>query len=608
MPANRRSASRAPSRPRPDGRPPRPAQAAARARSNGYEPFRRHRPVLVLVLLAALVVSGRLVWVQGLNSAALADQAREARSYTRTISALRGDIVDRDGEVMATSVERYDLWVNQVQLADYTPSKDEGAPTGAEAAAVQLAPLLDMSVGELQELLTGDAGFKYVKKTVDPRVNKAVLALRIPGIGSDRVAQRLYPAGQVGGNVIGFVGADGTALAGAELTFDDKLRGTDGEVQYERGAGGQVIPTGETREVEAIDGRDVQLTIDRDLQYRAQEIIAGTVGEWGASGGSIVILDVSSGEVLALADYPTYDPNNPGATPAEFRGNQSISNVFEPGSTGKLFTMAGLIDRGDATISDRLTVPHTKSFGGEDIKDAVPHPVMQYTLAGVLKNSSNVGTVELAGRQDLQTRYDYLRAFGLGSLTGIQLPGESAGIVHTPDQWTGRTAYTTAFGQGYSVTALQMTSAVGTFGNDGVRVEPRVVSAIRGSDGSLQPLEPGRSTRVMSSETAATMLQLMDNNIADDGGSSASVPHYAVGGKSGTAQVPDGTYTSSFVGMAPVDDPSIVIGVFVYGIHGFNSGSTVAAPAFSDIMSYALQARRVAPTGVEGVELDNEWE
>lgn len=601
----RRNASpRRPSRITHDGRASRHRPSA---RVNGNDPSRRYRLIVTLLLILAVCVSGRLIWVQGLNAEALAEKAREERLYERTITALRGNITDRDGDVLATSVERYDIWVNQKQVVDYLKNDDEAKVKGPKAAAVQLAPVLGMSATDLEDLLTGDAGFKYVKKKVEPEVRDAVRSLQIPGIGADRVQERLYPSGQVAGNVLGFTSSDGEPLAGAELTFNDHLKGTNGKVEYERGAGGQAIPSAQRSETPAVEGKDVELTIDRDIQYRAQEIIAAKVREWNAGGGSIVALDVRTGNVIALADYPTYDPNKPGETDGKYRGNQSISNVFEPGSTGKLFTVAGLLDKGDAKVSDRLKVPYTKKFGGEKIKDSHPHAVKNYTLAGVLKNSSNVGTVELGNRQDADTRYRYLKAFGLGTPTGVQLPGESGGIVHPANKWQGRTQYTTMFGHGYAVNALQMTSAVGTFGNNGVRVEPRVVRSVKDENGKSTPEPPGKSTRVVSPETATTMLQLMDNDVVDEPGKPAAVPHYAVGGKSGTAEVADGTYTSSFIGMAPIDNPSIVVGVFVYGINGFNSGTKVAAPAFSDMMSYTLQVQNIAPTGVKGAELENEW-
>src|SRR5699024_6375416 len=274
-------------------------------------------------------------------------------------------------------------------------------------------------------------------------------------------------------------------------------------------------------------------------------------------------LNARTGEVLALADYPSYDPNDFGAVDDEDRGNRSISKVFEPGSTGKLFTIAAALEEGTAQVDSQYEIPYETSFDGHRIKDARYHEDQRLTLAGVLSNSSNVGTVQISEEMEPQIRHDYLVSFGLGQPTGVGLPGESAGVVHPAEDWEGRTRYTTAFGQGYSVNALQMTSAVSAFANDGVRVKPSVVAGTREADGSVRPLGEPEKTRVISSDTAATMVALMDNNI-EEGRSGASVPGYAVGGKTGTAQVAsDGSYTASFVGFAPADDPDIVIGVFI---------------------------------------------
>ncbi|HJF51176.1 MAG TPA: penicillin-binding protein 2, partial [Brachybacterium paraconglomeratum] len=407
-------------------------------------------------------------------------------------------------------------------------------------------------------------------------------------------------------NVLGFVGADGAALAGTELSFDDELAGTDGKTTYERGAQGQIIPTGKQETTPAVDGSDVVLTLDRDLQWKAQQVVASSVEQWGATGGSAVAYNARTGEVLALAESPTYDPNSPGDADAEDLGNRAISSVFEPGSTGKLFTIAAAIEEGTVTPESQYDVPYEKYFEGERIKDSHSHPDQRLTLAGVLKNSSNVGTVQISETLTPEVRHDYLLAFGLGEKTGVELPGESAGIVHPASDWTGRTRYTTSFGQGYSVNALQMVSAVGTFANDGVRVQPSLISGVKEADGSVRPLGEPESTRVVSSETAATMQALMDNAV-DDETSSAAVSGYAVAGKTGTAQVPDGTYTASFIGFAPADDPEIVIGVFLFGLDTFISGSKAAAPAFSELTTFTLQNQGIAPTGVPARQLENEW-
>ncbi|HJG92312.1 MAG TPA: penicillin-binding protein 2 [Brachybacterium massiliense] len=570
------------------------------------EPSQRHRLIISLIMVGVLLLSGRLIWVQGLDASARAEDAVAQRTVTRTIPALRGEITDRNGTVLASSVQRYDLWVNQMQVDEYLENSKTAEVTGVEAAAAELAPVLGWSVSRTEEALTGDAGFSYLRKNVEPEVRDAAMSLRIPGIGSDPVADRIYPAGSVAGNILGFVGSDGTALAGTELSFDDELRGTAGKTTYERGAQGQIIPTGKQETIPAENGSDVVLTIDRDLQWKSQQIVAGAVEQWGATGGSAVVYNAKTGEVLSLAEYPTYDPNDPGAAEEQDRGNRSISNVFEPGSTGKLFTLAAALEEGTVTPETEYEIPYEMWFDGHRVKDSRYHEDQQLTLAGVLKNSSNVGTVQISETLTPQVRHDYLRAFGLGEATGVELPGESSGLVHPAEDWTGRTRYTTSFGQGYSVNALQMVSAVGTFANDGVRVQPSLIAGTRQDDGSVRPLGEPESTRVVSSGTAETMLQLMDNAV-EDGRSSASVTGYAVAGKSGTAQVGDGTYTASFIGFAPADDPDLVVGVFIFGLDTFISGSRAAAPAFSELTTFALQNQGIAPTGVAGRELENEW-
>jgi cell division protein FtsI (penicillin-binding protein 3) len=571
-------------------------------------PSVRHRLMVILVLVAVAALAGRLVWVQGLDASANAKEAVEQRTVERSVGAMRGDIVDRHGTVMARSVERYDIWVNQLQVGEYKKNDKKAGKKGITAAAEALAPVLGWSVKDTTKALTGDHGFQYLLKAADPEVKEAALALKIPGIGADRVPQRTYPGGSVAGNVIGFTGDGGKALAGAELTYDKQLRGTDGKTEYERGAQGQIIPTGHQETTPAVDGEDLVLTLDQDLQWKTQQILANTVKKWNGSGGSAVVYNVKTGEVLTLADYPTYDPNAPGKTDEKYRGNQSLSNVFEPGSTGKLLTAASALEEGEVTPKTQYEVPYTKSFDGEKIKDSHYHPDQKLTLAGVLKNSSNVGIVQVGESMEPATRYQYLRDFGMGQKTGVNLPGESAGILHPADEWKGRTRYTTDFGQGYAVTPLQIVAAIGSFGNDGVRLHPTLIAGTRDEDGTMEPAHHADGTRVVSDKTAHTMLRLMDNDVDDaTEDSNPAVPNYAVGGKTGTAQVADGTYTASFIGMAPIDDPELAVGVFVYGLKTFISGNTAAAPAFSDVMGYALQTQRIPPTGVKGKELENEW-
>ena len=334
------------------------------------EPSHRHRLLICLIMIGVLALSGRLVWVQGLDASARAEEAVAQRTVTRTIPALRGEITDRNGTALASSVQRYDLWVNQQEVDGYLANSKTAEVTGIEAAAADLAPVLGWSVSKTEEALTGDAGFSYLRKNVEPEVRDAAMALKIPGIGSDPVAERIYPAGSVGGNILGFVGDDGTALAGTELSFDEELRGTDGKTTYERGAQGQIIPTGKQETTAAVDGSDVVLTIDRDLQWKSQQIVAGAVEQLGAAGGSAVVYNAKTGEVLSLAEYPSYDPNDPGAAEEQDRGNRSISSVFEPGSTGKLFTLAAALEEGTVTPETEYEIPYEMWFDGHRVKDS----------------------------------------------------------------------------------------------------------------------------------------------------------------------------------------------------------------------------------------------
>ncbi|MGQ4495954.1 peptidoglycan D,D-transpeptidase FtsI family protein [Dermabacteraceae bacterium P13101] len=575
------------------------------------KPENRFRLLFFTVMALVLLLVLRLIWVQGLwGGSELANEARSERHRHRVIQAARGDILDRSGQVLVSSSQLCDLAVNQLQIGQYLGPVDsktkKRAPgdEGIAGAARKLAPLIGKSVEETTAMLTGKKGFSYLKKGMDAKECRAVMALRLPGVTADYRSIRIYPNGKVAGSLLGVVQADGKPAAGVELSLDKTLKGVDGTISYESGAQGQAIPSAARAVTPAQDGRDVQLTIDRDLQWYAQGVVSETARKFNAQAASAVIYNSRTGEILALADSGSYDPNR--LTRKDNLAIPSVSYVFEPGSTGKLFTISGLLDTGKGKADDTYTVPWEKNFGRERIKDSHSHPVERLTLAGVLKESSNVGTVMAAERATPDERYKYLQLFGIGSKTGIELPGESPGILHPPSEWHGRTKLTTTFGQGYAVTPVQMVAAVGALTNGGVRVTPTIVKAIDDGRG-LQPTPERERHRVVSEETAHQMLQMMDTNVPDKPGQNAYVARYAVGGKTGTAQTADHAYTASFIGVAPVDNPEIVVGVFVYGLKEFISGNTAAAPAFADIMRFTLDRQRIAPTGKPGTELPTTW-
>lgn len=573
----------------------------------------RRRTVLVVLVAGLLTVfAGRLIYVQGIAGDAIAAEALQNRLSTSVLIASRGQITDTNGEVLATSVDRYDIYVNQKQLATWSTVQDGTTYSGAAGAAELLAPILDLPVAELGATLQGDAGFKYVAKGVLPEVWQAVREFRINGINADQVAERVYPNGNTAGNVLGWVNRDGVGAQSIEQLMNEELTGTNGYTRYERGRGGQLIPGGYEETSEAQDGRDLQLTISTDLQYRAQQAIEQQVAATGADSGSIVVLNVKTGEILVLAESATVDPNNPGADQSLLGGSKSVSNVFEPGSTAKVITMAAAIESGIADPYSQYTVPYQYTTpNGQTFKDSHEHAGMQLTTTGILAQSSNTGTVMIGENIPQQTRYDYLHKFGFGQKTGIELPNESAGSLKPADDWDGRTKYAVLFGQGLSVTALQATEVFATIANDGVRIQPHLVKGWTDPDGTYTAAEPAEQTRVVSPETAQTVLTMMESAVDEGTGSTAAIPGYRVAGKTGTAQNWDENgnqgITSSFIGVAPADDPAIAVSVVLHNPRTSEWGGTVAGPVFSQIAGYALTELGVAPSGTPAQLFPTEW-
>lgn len=574
---------------------------------------RRRRIVLAFVLTVFLVFGGRLVWVQAVEGDQLAEEARNSRLRSGTIDAPRGDILDADGEVLATSVERYNVGVNQRLIATFEQTDEDGevVGTGAAAAAKLLAPVLGQDPAELGARLVGDSTFVYIAKGLTPAQWREIEALGIPGVEPERVSERVYPNGTTAGNVIGYVGRDGDGLAGLELVFDDELTGTPGEILREIGNNGQVIPTGTREETPAEPGHTLNTTIDRDLQYHAQDVLDQQVDRYGAAWGAVVVMEVETGRVLALADSDAVDPNSYQDWEAEDRGSRAVSSPFEPGSTGKLPTFAAALDQGVITPTSAFTVPSTITMpNGQTFRDSYERPTAQRTATGILTNSSNTGTVQIGDLLPDELRYDYMRSFGLGERTGIELPGESGGVLRDPAQWDGRTRYTTMFGQGVSVTLLQNTAVVATIGNDGQRVPPRIVDGLTDAGGRFHEAEEPEPVQVISPEASRDLISMMESVMNDEEGTGqlAAVEGYRVAGKTGTAEIVDGSgglgaRAASFVGLAPAEDPELAIGVVVYKPNGDGFGSVVAGPVFGDIMEFALHQRGIAPSTTEAPDL-----
>ena len=615
-PAQRRGTSRTTARPRTV-----PVSASRASAVRIGDPRLRQRMITVLSLALLLAFAVRLVGIQGVDSSAMAAAALENRLATSTTQPLRADITDRNGVPLATSAERYHVFVDQVELKGWERTEDKVVlAQGPMDAARILAPILDVSESELAADLVGDKSFQYIAKYVTPETWDLIADERILGIDREPVTERIYPNGDIAGNIVGFVGGvedkQGVdwGLAGIEASFEDELLGTPGSLTYERGVGGTVIPTGVLEEEPAVPGSTVSLTIDRDIQYFAQQRLEEALRTTGASRGIVTVEEVGTGEFLALADSGSVDPNDPGATPSSSRSSRAVEDVFEPGSTAKVITTAAALEEGYDTPTSRYVAPYQYTTdNNQTFKDSHDYGEQKLTLAGILVNSSNTGTVQVGESLTEEQRYEYLEKFGFGTPTGVGLPAESGGILRPWEQWDGRTEWAVLYGQGVAVTALQTSQVFQTIANGGVRVQPSVVKGLQQPDGTFVERETDEPTRVVSEETADQLMLMLEDVTESGTGGLAKIDGYRVAGKTGTAQAVGASgeldsIVASFVGIAPADDPRIVVSVILFDPQSSIWGGEVAAPVFSDVTTFALQALRVPPSGPAEEMYPTTWE
>ena len=563
----------------------------------------------VIIAMVLSVFGVRLLQLQGLDPNAYAAMAAREGVVTVDLPAERGAIVDRNGVELATSVDGLMI------VADPTMTKENAAPI-----AVHLAQELDLDYfTTLDRLRRDDTRFQYIARrvpsTVARQVLRALAERGYKGLSTRRDPMRDYPADDVAANLIGFLGED-EPLAGFERTFDAQLSGTDGKTTYEVGAGNR-IPLGTNSTVKPVDGRDLQLTIERDVQWYTQRVLREAVRAARADSGVAVVMNSVTGEVLADADYPTYDANEPLKSPKRNLGSRATSDVYEPGSVEKVLTFASLIDAGKVTPRTQITVPSTLQVDGATIHDYWDHDTIHLTAAGALAKSSNIGTV-LASRQLKGERlYSYLQNFGLGQRTQVGVRGESGGVLADPSTWAQVQHDNIAFGQGLSVNAIQMAAAINTVANGGVRIDPSLVKGeVIGDDGVAVGTSTATTRRVVSEEAAqqtAEMMELVTDPV-DGIAPTSSIPGYRVAGKTGTAQRAskkcgcyDGTFTVSFAGFAPADDPRFTVYVVIQNPRNGMGGGAAAGPVFRKVMTYLLRKYGVPPTGARPTTLPVEW-
>lgn len=550
--------------------------------------------------LAWLGMAVRLYHVQVIQATDLAEQGVEQRQIDRDLVAQRGNIFDRNGDLLAMTVEAASLFVNPQEL------------TEPVFVAQQMGGLLGRDPDALLEQFSSDRQFVYLKRQVEPEVAEEILAFNLPGVYSHPEPKRVYPTGTVSSHVVGFVNVDGVGAEGIEFEFDDLLKGEPGQVVFEQAPNGVPIPWAPSQSVPAVPGADLITTIAAPIQFSAEDACRETLVVTGGASCWIVVMEVETGEILAIAGAPAFDPAIRQGTDGTPFANFAVRGMYEPGSTQKLITFAAALEEGVVKpdtlirgVGDIIELrPQACTRADDEIfgcyEDFDTHETEDMTASDVFRRSSNVGTIMVAQLMPPDLLGRYLDAFAFGQPTGLDYPGEASGLINL-DPSCEVCPLSAAIGYGVAVTSVQMASAYAAIGNDGVWVQPHIVISAHGLGGDTQVFVPD-SHRVVSPETAATMRLLLSEVVEAGTGISAQIPGYQVGGKTGTANKlgDDGRYTeitmASFVGMAPIDDPKVVVAVVVDSpAFEFQTGGLAAAPAFATVMEQALHRLGVTP-------------
>lgn len=564
---------------------------------------RRMRGALAFCFIVLSIFGLRLFQLQALDAPQLAAAAAEKRTRTLVLPAQRGEITDRKGAPFAITVDARDITVDQKMVTDPI------------ASANAISQITGVDVNTLIPELTGDRRFNYVLKKVTPEHWAKIKELKLPGIFSEKTTKRIYPANTLASSTIGFVGGEDKGLAGLEFGFDSELAGSPGEVITEISAGGRPLPAGIASEKKPVPGMGIRLTLDRDLQFVAEQSLAAKVEFAQADSGTLVAISPKTGKILALATYPTFDPNKPSEAKPGVTVNHALVDAYEPGSTAKVMTIAGLLNEGDANPSTAFTIPSALKRSGKFFRDSEPHGTLKLTLTGVLAKSSNIGTIQAAEIMGAEKFNEYLLKFGVGQVTGMQFPGESKGRLPKLDKWSGTSFPTFAFGQGYMVSAVQIASMYATIANDGVRINPSLIEGYIMPNGEYQQASDPIKTEVISVAAAKTLREMMETVVSDEGTAPlAEIPGYRVAGKTGTAQVVDPEcrcysreVIASFIGMAPAENPEIVVAVAIHNPKNGRYGGQLAGPVFKEVAQYSLKQMNIPPSNGKPTGYPVEW-
>lgn len=570
----------------------------------------------LLVALFVLVFVVHLLDLQVVNAEAINKISKERRGVDRVVEAVRGTIYDKDMNVLAKSIYRYDVNVNPSKIGP-VERKVNGATVTitVDQAATRLADLLGIDKDAVLRKFSGTGTYANLAKKVNSTVMAGIEGLDLPWLWFDTYTSRSYPNGAVAGSLLGFITADGETKAGLESKMDKCLAGVDGKESYERGADGIRIPESAVVTTPAVNGGNLKLTIDTNLQYFSQQVLEAAVKNENADYGTAIVIEVKTGKLLVAAEAPTVDPNNPGDSKERDRQAKIFTESFEPGSTMKMITAASAIDSGVATPTTQVTAPYKMKMPWDNIwiKDSTFHPTLKLTLTGVLRDSSNTGIIKIGGLMERSTRVDYFKKFGFGSKTSLNMSGESGGILGDPKTWDLQTDVNSMFGQGVAVTPIQMAYAYQAIANGGVRLAPQLFESCTHANGEVETFPTGPPVRAVSEKAARDTVAMLEK-VVEEGhiGRTASVAGYRVGGKTGTAQIKQGNtygnlYAISFAGLAPANDPEYVVAVMIYKSR--RTGSSIGAtPVFKQIMQQTLRTYRIPPSTTKSRDIPTEWQ
>lgn len=550
--------------------------------------------VFLSFVLANACLLARLIYVQVIKSSELKAYARQQHSIYTEIAPLRGNIFDKNFKPLAVNRSCYSVFATNEFC-------------GTEHLST-LAFLLDLTEDNLRAKLGSLKNFAWLKRKVGPEISEKIKELNILGIGQLREDKRFYPNGSFASHILGFTDVDNRGLEGVELFCDSYLAGVKGWRQAHRDAKRREVICWGYKSILASDGYDVVLTIDSVIQNIVERQMRQAVHKYKASSATAIVLEPKSGEILALYNYPDYDLNNFGNSRADVRRNLAITDIFEPGSSFKFVTAAAALEENLVRLEDKFFCEWGKyRTGGRVLHDYKPYGELSF--AEVVEYSSNIGMAKVAQLLGKDTLYAYIEKFGFGEYTGIDLPGEVPGIVRTPAQWSGTSISSIPMGQEVAVTPIQLISAISAVANDGIMVKPKILKSVQSKDGEIIKSYPSQEVRrVISTETAQSLKEILVGAVEKGTGKMAKVPGYKTAGKTGTAQKtrPEGgyykgKYVSSFIGFVPASQPLISILVVLNEPYPRYFGGTVCAPVFREIATEALRYLEVSTREIETV-------